>query len=282
MNAQGTWEEAVRSLLLDPTQRALVEDCYYDQPIEQAAERFWRSEEWKSVRRTIGCKPGAQALDVGAGNGIVSFALAKDGWATTALEPDPSDLVGGGSIRRLSEVTGTPICVVAGAGEEAPVPDGTFDLVIARQVLHHARDLDAFCADMARVMRPGALFFSYRDHVVSGPHQMEEFLDQHALHHLYGGENAFTEAAYEKALTAAGLRIIKRWRQFEADFNFAPKSRSSVASEAFARLLPHSIAHALGKLAGGAFIYPAFGALLSAIDRRPGRAVAYAAIKTQT
>ena len=42
-----------------------------------------------------------QALDLGAGRGISSYALAREGWQVTALEPDPSMLIGAGAIRSL-------------------------------------------------------------------------------------------------------------------------------------------------------------------------------------
>ena len=44
-----------------------------------------------------------QALDVGAGRGIASYALAREGFTVTVLEPDDSHLVGAGAIRSLAE-----------------------------------------------------------------------------------------------------------------------------------------------------------------------------------
>lgn len=273
-----TWEAAVRSLIDDPAQAELVRDCYFDLPVERAAARFYAGAEWAAVRDILGTSRG-KALDIGAGNGIVSYALASDGWQTTALEPDPSDLVGGGAIRRLSGYLNAEINVIDGFGEAIPAPDGSFDLVLARQVLHHARDLSAFCAEAARVLKRGGVFFAYRDHVVSGPEQLPAFFDQHPLHRLYGGENAFTEAAYSAAIAKAGLNIQKRWRQFEAAFNYAPKSRYEVALEAASRALPVPLARLLAAVAGSAELYPLLGMALSTIDRRPGRIIAYLAVK---
>src|SRR5690349_8888902 len=97
----GTWEDAVRWLRDQPGAQAVVRDAYFDDPLLQAAERYWQSNEWHAVRQIIGIGPG-RALDVGAGRGIASYALARDGFEVTALEPDPSDLVGGGAIRALA------------------------------------------------------------------------------------------------------------------------------------------------------------------------------------
>ena len=45
--------------------------------------------------------------------------------------------------------------VVEAFGDKLPFDDGEFDLVLARQVLHHARDLPQLCREMARVLREG-------------------------------------------------------------------------------------------------------------------------------
>jgi SAM-dependent methyltransferase len=203
---QITWEAAVQALIDDPKQKELVEACYFDPPLAGAAARYAASAEWQGVRALIGTARGV-AVNVGGGNGIVSYALTRDGWTAVAVEPDPSDLVGAGAIRRLAAETNFAIDVREGFGEDLPLDDGEASLVIARQVLHHARDLPAFVREIARVLAPGGMLLSTRDHVISGPEQMEPFLDAHPLHALYGGENAFTLAQYRAALTGAGLAI---------------------------------------------------------------------------
>jgi SAM-dependent methyltransferase len=163
-----TWEDAVRSLIEDPGQRELVEACYFDLPLSSAAGRYADSDEWVAMRQIIGLAGGV-AVDVGAGNGIVSYALAKDGWTTIAVEPDQSDLVGADAIRALAVETGVAIDVREGFGEGLPLADGEAQLVVARQVLHHANDLSVFAREIARVLAPGGRLVSTRDHVISGP-----------------------------------------------------------------------------------------------------------------
>src|SRR6478609_4251341 len=145
-----SWEQAVQWLRDRPDQQVLVRACYFDDPLAEAAERFWHSEEWKAIAALLPPASG-RALDMGAGRGISSYALARDGWQVTALEPDPSDLVGAGAIRALARATGYPIDIVAEYSEKLPFTDATFEVVNCRQVLHHARDLRQTCSEIFRV-----------------------------------------------------------------------------------------------------------------------------------
>ncbi len=241
-----TWEQAVVWLKQQPDRQALVRDCYYDDPLEEAARRFYESREWQSARRLLP-RPcaGARALDLGAGRGIASYALARDGWEVTALEPDPSPIVGAGAIRRLAADTGTPIDVVEEWGERLPFPDARFDAVHARQVLHHAQDLDRLCGEVHRVLKPGGVLLAAREHVVSREKDLEAFWASHPLHFLYGGENAYTLERYLSALGKAGFDLRRVLSPWESEINLFPQTfqdaRNSVARRLrfpFPRLLP--------------------------------------------
>jgi SAM-dependent methyltransferase len=272
-----SWEAAVLSLVDDPARRAEVEANYFDQPTSNAARRYARSEEWRAVRDIIGPARGV-AVDVGAGCGIVSYALAQDGWRAVAVEPDPSEVVGAGAIRRLAAETGLVIDVRSGVGERLPLRDGEAALVIARQVLHHARDLHAFACEIARVLAPGGVLLSARDHVITGPEQLQAFLDGHALHRFYGGENAYTRLQYREAIEGAGLRIEREIGSFESVINYAPHTRETLRAEVARRFGPLGFAADLALRSGA--VSSAVLKLLSAVDRRPGRHVSFVCSKT--
>jgi SAM-dependent methyltransferase len=191
-----TWEAAVVWLRDQPNQRQLVLDAFYDDPLVAAAKRYFDSREWQAVAQLLQGRAG-RALDVGAGRGIASYALARQGFAVTALEPDPSAIVGAAAIRALAADAGLPIDVVEEFSERLPFSDGTFDVVFARAVLHHTRDLDGACREMYRVLRPDGIFIAAREHVISKEADLGQFLGQHPLHHLYGGEHAFLLDRYE-------------------------------------------------------------------------------------
>ena len=74
-----SWEDAVQHLRNQPEHLQLVKDCFYDDPLIEAAKRFHTGMEWAATRKLTKV-PAGQALDIGAGRGIASFALARDGW----------------------------------------------------------------------------------------------------------------------------------------------------------------------------------------------------------
>ena len=219
-----TWEQAVQWLREQPEQEALVRACYYDDPLFDAARRFANSDEWIATQALLPATPG-RALDLGAGRGISSYALALAGWDVTALEPDPSALVGSGAIRDLSTQAGLPIRVIEEYGEQLPLESSSFDLVYGRQVLHHANDLPQLCREVARVLKPGGTFIATREHVISRKEDLPLFLESHALHKLYGGENAFLLKEYLEAMTESGLKVEQQFGPLDSAINYFPMTR---------------------------------------------------------
>jgi SAM-dependent methyltransferase len=238
-----TWEDAVRCYRDQPGNEAEVRKNYFDLPVHLAAERYANSEEFAEVLRLLGAGEQRRILEPGAGNGIASFALAKNGWLVTALEPDASAEVGAGAIREIVEQTGLPINVVQEFGEQLPFEDESFDAIHARQVLHHASDLDAMVREFARVLRRGGLLLSTREHIADDEQQLIAFRDEHPLHRLYGGENAYPLGRYLESFSKAGLRIRVNWGPLESILNFSPGTENErqvslrqVANHSYLRL----------------------------------------------
>jgi len=112
--------------------------------------------------------------------------------------------------------------VVEEYGEALPFEDASFDLVYGRQVLHHARDLQLLCREVARVLKPSGRFVATREHVISKPEDLSTFLENHPLHRLYGGENAFLLDQYKEAITRCGLRLRHVLGHFDSAINYHP------------------------------------------------------------
>jgi SAM-dependent methyltransferase len=269
MNANFTsWEEAVVWLRGQLDQADLVRACFYDDPLRDAAERYYTSTEWQSVRALIAGKLG-DALDLGAGRGISSYALARDGWRVSALEPNPSDVVGADAIRALAQFTKLDILVDQNWGESLPYPDATFDLVHGRQVLHHARDLKQLCCESERVLKPGGTFIATREHVISKKEDLPEFLAAHPLHHLYGGEHAYLLDEYLEAIRSSGLELTKVMNPYQSNINLYPETINS-----FKQSLAHKL-HIPAMLISNFML-----AILGASNNTPGRLYSFVGRKS--
>ncbi|MGO9934854.1 MAG: class I SAM-dependent methyltransferase [Steroidobacteraceae bacterium] len=276
-----SWEQAVCWLRDQPEQRELVRANYYDDPLAEAAARYWRSAEWSEIRSFMGNPAGKKALDVGAGRGIASFALAKDGFSVTALEPDVSELVGAGAIRRLGCEQHLSIAVSNQAAELLPFPEGTFDLAFGRAVLHHAHDLPATCRELYRVLKPGGTFIAVREHVISHERDLPRFLDAHPLHRLYGGENAYRMEIYADAIRKAGFRLERILAPLQSPINFAPHSIDGLQHELARRgsLGVPMIAAMWRRLMRSKLLWTGAQPLLEFLDNRPGRLYSFVARK---
>ncbi|MCS3928205.1 SAM-dependent methyltransferase [Bradyrhizobium elkanii] len=274
MNADSerpTWEDAVVWLRDQPNQRQLVLDAYYDDPLIAAAERYFAGDEWQAVSKLLRGRSG-RALDVGAGRGIASYALAREGFAVIALEPDPSAIVGAVAIRTLAAEAKLPIEVVEEFSERLPFDDSAFDVVFARAVLHHTRDLDGACREMFRVLRPGGIFIAAREHVISKEADLGQFLDQHPLHHLYGGEHAFLLDRYTGALRAAGFERVEILAPLQSPINLFPYTIDTLRAAVVEKLSRKIPAGPLWRAAlGSKAVFTSLLSVAEPFDNRPGR-----------
>lgn len=274
-----SWEEAVAWLRQQPDKQDLVRDCYYDDPLENAAERYSNSEEWQAVKYLLGKRIPGKVLDVGAGRGISRYAFARLGCAVTALEPDSGALVGAEAIRTLFASARMPINVIEEYGEALPFEENTFNIVYERAVLHHARDLVKLCREARRVLKQGGIFIATREHVISRKEDLGLFLEAHPLHQLHGAENAHLLQEYREAIKAGGFKIEKIIGPFESVINYAPMSRRAFQQMTISALTRRFGSQLAAKLGSNLTIQQIYGRYLSQRSNVPGRLYTFLGVK---
>lgn len=115
-----------------------------------------------TIAQRLSLPPRPLVVDLGAGTGRASLAMAALGWRVTAVEPGRAmlDVL-------LSRATddGLVIATRQASAEETGLDPGSTDLVTAAQAFHWF-DQGRALAEMARITRPGggiALFWNVRD-----------------------------------------------------------------------------------------------------------------------
>ncbi len=104
--------------------------------------------------------PGSKVIDVGCGAGRHSFEAYRRGADVIAFDQNAEELADVDTMLQAMGQAGeapksAKAQVVVGDALALPYPDGTFDAVIASEILEHVPDDDAAIAELIRVLRPG-------------------------------------------------------------------------------------------------------------------------------
>ncbi|MDP1818694.1 MAG: methyltransferase domain-containing protein [Acidimicrobiales bacterium] len=121
-----------------------------------------RSHRWRTVENSAGyllehLRPGASLLDVGCGPGTITVDLARRLASGTVVGIDPSaDVIAAATAGAADAGVGN-LELRVGDVYALDVPDASFDVVHAHQVLQHVSDPVGALRAMRRVVRPGGV-----------------------------------------------------------------------------------------------------------------------------
>jgi len=125
------------------------------------ADAVLQSHRWRTVANSAGylaghLRPGLDVLDVGCGPGTITVDIAARvaPGRVVGLDVSPAPL---GEARELAASSGVQVTFAVGDVYALDVPDDSFDVVHAHQVLQHLTDPVAALRELARVCRPGGL-----------------------------------------------------------------------------------------------------------------------------
>jgi SAM-dependent methyltransferase len=158
--------------------------------------------------RRLGDLSGTRVLDLGCGGGRHAFEAARRGAHVVALDADRAELdqvlAVAVAMEQAGEIPeGGSIRPAAGDATAMPFADGSFDVVIAAEVLEHIPADAAAFAELARVLRPGGVV------AVTVPAWLPErvcWLLSDDYHNTPGGHlRIFTRYELQTKLARAGL-----------------------------------------------------------------------------
>jgi ubiquinone/menaquinone biosynthesis C-methylase UbiE len=104
-----------------------------------------------------GIQPGSSVLDVGAGTGRLSFAIADHGCRVVSCD------ISGQMLKYIEEAKGgRDIKILECPGDKIPLPDGTFDAISSMDFLLHFPNWEAMLAEQVRLCkRGGVILFNF-------------------------------------------------------------------------------------------------------------------------
>ena len=109
----------------------------------------------------LGVRPGDRLLDLGCGFGRHAYQAARLGAEVVAFDAgadevrNVQDTFGAMAVAGELDAEHARVGAVQGDALRLPFPDGTFDRVIASEVLEHIPEDETAMAELARVLRPG-------------------------------------------------------------------------------------------------------------------------------
>ena len=147
---------------------------------------------------------GLRILEVGAGTGRDSLALAAAGAEVITLDYSPRAL---GLIRDAAASTQSDVHVVGGDGLRLPFADESFDLVFHQGLLEHFRDPLPLLRENERVLKQGGLL------LVDVPQRYHYYtVGKHVLMWMdkwfAGWETEFTITELEERVRQVGLQPV--------------------------------------------------------------------------
>jgi SAM-dependent methyltransferase len=127
---------------------------------DASAARAWAQEEitWgvfetpESELNLLGDVNGLDVVELGCGTAYFSSWLARRGARVVGVDPTPAQLA---TARRLKAETGIEFPRVEAIGEDVPLPDSSFDLVLSEYGASLWADPTRWVPEAARLLRPG-------------------------------------------------------------------------------------------------------------------------------
>lgn len=186
------------------------------------------------------CQPDDRALDIATGGGHTALALAPHVAHVVASDLTPKMLE---AAERFISSTGVEnVSFEIAAAEELPFGDASFDIVTCRIAAHHFADVQSFCREVERVLRPGGRFVLMDSHAPDDD-ELDRFINDVEWRRDKSHVRNYRIGEWQAWLDAVGL-VVDAVEPFERRYEFLPWTERSRMSDAERRELESLIVNA--------------------------------------
>lgn len=131
------------------------------------------------LEQKVGLLDGVKVLDVGCGDGVLSYLIAKKNAAVSGL--DYSEIAIEFAKEKIKEYS---IDFKRGSAYELPFEDDCFDAVVSSDVIEHLEDVPRYLSEIRRVLKDGGVAvistpIKCTEHPLDKEHVVEWFQDEY-------------------------------------------------------------------------------------------------------
>jgi ArsR family transcriptional regulator len=179
--------------------RRVARRAYFDRVAASFGDELLPGRTWEGLARSLlQLAPRGRYADLGIGDGLLTLMLAEVASQVTAVDISSAMLAQLASRAKAKGITN--IELVEGDIEDLPLPDGSHDVVVASQALHHAQSPARCLVEARRVLVRGGRLL-----VIDLLAHTEEWV-RDKLEHVHLG---FTEEGLAGLLQAAGFERVR-------------------------------------------------------------------------
>jgi 2-polyprenyl-6-hydroxyphenyl methylase/3-demethylubiquinone-9 3-methyltransferase len=176
---------------------------------------------WVAERARRHQLAGAPILDIGCGAGLLSEALAEDGFAVTGLDASPELIA---AARAHAEGRGLNLVYEVGTAEDLAAAGARFPVVTALEIIEHVADPAEFLVSLRQLLEPGGLLFLSTLNRTPRAWAVAKLGAEYVLRLLPAGTHDWRKFIKPEELgrlcRAAGLRLAET-----AGLSFSPRER---------------------------------------------------------
>ncbi|WP_347927690.1 glycosyltransferase [Pseudomonas helvetica] len=234
-----SWEEIIHASQGNPKDQQMLMDAYLHKDLLGSLNRFRATEEFSATLQELRKHaPEAKTIiDIGGAGGVMSVALALEGYSVTLAEPSSDNIVGTQAAEKLVRLACESLdptvkdrITIRQTSVESLDGSQLFDIAYCRQVVHHFRDPVKALQKVNDNLNVGGVALLVREHIIFDDEDKTNFLLNHPFHKYSGGENGYRADEYESFIQQAKFELLETLVFAGSPINYFPHTKEVAES----------------------------------------------------